>query len=187
MNQRDQEIVKLAAQTGAQFAFEEFAKLQKRDKQEQTDRRLRNVKLLLRNYKTLRLHAENAVFEAESEESPTEIIEDLMSGRDSNLIVDSIKRSAARTSIIIRHIDAMLGLYHTFCFSKHATPEDERRWRVIDALFISDDTRTVAELAEEEKVVERTIYKDIDIACERIAALMFGVDVLDSGQKRRNT
>jgi hypothetical protein len=36
-------------------------------------------------------------------------------------------------------------------------------------------------LAQAEGVVERTIYKDIDIACERIAALMFGVD----GLKRR--
>ena len=35
---------------------------------------------------------------------------------------------------------------------------------------------TVAGLADREGVVERTIYKDVDAACEKIAALMFGID-----------
>jgi hypothetical protein len=31
-------------------------------------------------------------------------------------------------------------------------------------------------LAKDEGVVTRTIYNDVDVACERIAALMFGID-----------
>ena len=178
-----QEIVKLAAHEGAKAAREEWEKLQKQDAQEKSDRRLRNVKLLLRNYRMLREHIENAVYEAECEESPLDIMEDLMTGRDSTLIVDSIKRSVARTAVLVQHMETMFGLYQSFCFSKTATPEDQRRWRVIDALYISDDHRSVPELARDENVVERTIYKDIDIASERIAALIFGIDGLDRRRK----
>lgn len=181
MNQ--QEIVKLAAHEGAKAALEELERQRKRDAQEKSDRRLRNVKLLLRNYRMLREHIENAVYEAEVEENPMDIMEDLMTNRDSTLIVDSIKRSVARTAVIVRHMDTMLGLYQTYCFSKSATPEDQRRWRVIDALYISDNVRSVPELARDENVVERTIYKDIDIASERIAALIFGIDGLDRRRK----
>lgn len=36
----------------------------------------------------------------------------------------------------------------------------------------------IVKLAADEGAVERTIYKDIDIASEKIAALMFGIDGL---------
>lgn len=181
MNQS--EIVKMAAQAGARAALEEFEKRQKQDKQDRADRRLRNVKLLLRNYRMLREHIANAVYETECEESPVDIIEDLMTNRDSTVIVDSIKRSVARTAVIVQHMETMFGLYETYCFSAHATPEDGRRWRVIYGLYISDDIKSVPDLARQENVVERTIYKDIDIASERIAALMFGIDGLDRRRK----
>lgn len=99
----------------------------------------------------------------------------MMPGRSSNGFVESIKRSAARTATIVRHIDTMLRLYQIYCY-QYGTNEDTRRWRVIDGLYISDERMTVPELAEQEGVVERTIYKDIDVACERISALMFGID-----------
>lgn len=73
-----------------------------------------------------------------------------------------------------------MDLYKVYC-TTIGTAEDERRWRIINGLYISDERKSVKELAQAEGVVERTIYKDIDIACERIAALMFGVD----GLKRR--
>lgn len=174
MNQ--EEIIKLAAEIGSKVALETLEKERKKASREISDRRLRNTKLLLRNYRVLKEHAANAVFEAESEEDPMQIIEDLMMpGRSSELLVESIKRSAARTATMIRHIEAMLRLYRTYCY-QYGSDEDERRWRVIYGLYLSNEKATVAELAEEEGVVERTIYKDIDIACERISAFMFGVD-----------
>lgn len=171
------EIIALAAEHGAKAALEHLDKLQKQKQSEITDRRLRNVKLLLRNYRMLKAHCENAVFEAECDESALDILEDMMVGRDSSVIVDSIKRSAARTAVIVRHVDVMLGLFQAYC--ANSTQEDMRRWRVIEALYIREDKRTVAEIAEAEGVVERTVYKDVDVAAERLAALMFGIDGLD--------
>ena len=174
--QRDQ-IVRLAAEAGAKAALETLEKERHRESREMADRRLRNTKLLLRNYCVIKDHAANAVFEADAaEEDPIRIMEDLMMpGKSSNLFVESIKRSATRTATIVRHIDAMLRLYQIYCH-QYGSEEDARRWRIINSLYISDERKSVLELAEQEGVVERTIYKDIDAACERISALMFGID-----------
>lgn len=180
MNQ--EEIIKLAAETGAKVAMETLEKERQRDRREMADRRLRNTKLLLRNYRTFLAHVDNAVYTVEDYgETAEEILEDLMMpGRDNSLFVESIKQSVARTATIVKHMKAMMDLYKAYC-SMSGTPEDERRWRVVDGLYIGENRRSIPELAKDEGVVERTIYKDIDIACERIAALMFGVD----GLKRR--
>ncbi len=178
-----QEIIKLAAEAGAKAAMETLAQERQRERREMVDRRLRNTKLLLRNYRIFRTHVQNAVYEIEECETAEEIMADLMMpGRDNSLFVESIKKSVARTATIVRHMETMMQLYQVYCHTI-GTSEDERRWRIINAMYMCDDDgrRTIAQLAADEGVVERTIYKDIDIACEKIAALMFGID----GLKRR--
>lgn len=178
------EIAEIAAEAGAKAAMEMLERERQRDRAELADRRLRNTKLLLRNYRVFRLHVENAVYECDAEEyeSADDILADLMMpGRDNRLFVESIKKSVARTAVIVRHMETMMQLYQTYCHTT-GNEEDQRRWRVINALYICDLTDgeacTVDKLAKEEGVVKRTIYKDIDNACERIAALMFGIDGL---------
>lgn len=179
MNQ--EEIIKLAAEAGAKAAMETLERERKRDRQEMADRRLWNTKLLLKNYRSFEAHVANSVFTVDDYMPLEEIWADLMMpGRDSTLFVESIKQSVARTATIVKHMEAMMDLYKVYC-TTIGTTEDERRWRIIDGLYINEERRTIKELAQEEGVVERTIYKDVDIACERIAALMFGVD----GLKRR--
>ena len=92
-------------------------------------------------------------------------------------MVESIKKSAARTAIIVDHIETMIRIYQAYCLTSNGA-DDLRRWRVVEGLYISDEKKTVPELARAEGVVERTIYKDIDAACDTIAPLMFGVDGL---------
>ena len=179
MNQ--EEIIKLAAEAGAKAAMETLDRERQRDRQEMADRRLWNTKLLLKNYRSFVAHVANSVFTVDDYVPLEEIWTDLMMpGRDSTLFVESIKQSVARTATIVKHMEAMMDLYKVYC-TTIGTAEDERRWRIINGLYISDERKSVKELAQAEGVVERTIYKDIDIACERIAALMFGVD----GLKRR--
>lgn len=171
-----EEIIRLAAEAGAKTAMETLEKERKKEALEMSDRRLRNTKLLLRNYRVFKAHAVNAVYEAESEEDPLQIIQELMMpGKSPNLFVESIKRSVARTVTIVRHIETMLHLYQVYCF-QYGSEEDERRWRVIEGLYVGNQKISVAELAEREGVVERTIYKDIDVASERLSALIFGID-----------
>lgn len=57
------EIIRLAAEAGAQAALEAFEKERNKAVKGRYDRRLHNTKLLLRNYRTLKAHCENAIFE----------------------------------------------------------------------------------------------------------------------------
>lgn len=69
----------------------------------------------------------------------------------------------------------MLHLYEVYC-TQSGSAEELRRWVVINGLYIKEPPMTVKELANDNFVTERTIYRDIDIASERIAALIFGID-----------
>lgn len=170
-------IIKLAAETGAKTALATFAAEIQKSQSERADRRLRNTKLLLRNFRMFKAHAENAVFDASQIDENAYDIIDLMSDRwaDSEVFVASIKESVARTVTIVTHIETMLRLYEAFC-EKSGNPEEYRRNRVIRGIYIDDPPQTVKELADANFVTTRTIYNDIDIACERIAALIFGID-----------
>ena len=170
-------IIRLAAEVGAKTALKEFESEMAKAKNERSDRRLRNTKLLLRNFRMFKVHAENAIYNAlDVDENAYDII-DLMSDRsaDGEAIVESIKQSVARTVTIVSHIETMLRLYEVYC-EQSGSAEEMRRWDVINGLYIKDPPVSVRELANVNFVTERTIYRDIDIASERIAALIFGID-----------
>lgn len=175
-------IIKLAAEVAAKTALKTFDAEMTRTKNERADRRLRNTKLLLRNYRMFKAHAENAVYDAQEIDEDAYDIIDLMSDRwqDSEVFVESIKQSVARTVTIVAHVEAMLHLYEAYCVNC-GNPEELRRWEVIKGLYIDEPAVTVRQLANDHFVTERTIYRDVDIACERIAALIFGIDGIKKG------
>lgn len=172
----EEEIIKLAAKTGAKEGMEAYKREQQSALKNANDKRLCNTELLLRHYRAFREASENAVFRAEECESLEQIIADLMlNGQTENVTVQSIKQSAARTAVIVQHIEKMLALYQNYCFA-NGKPEDERRWRVIDGLYIQNRKKSIAELATQESVCERQIYDDRTNAISKIAVYMFGID-----------
>jgi len=139
-----------------------------------------STKLLMRNYRSLADHCESAIYDTESVDQGggytlADILDSLHA--NANLEIESIRKSAVRTQIIMDHIDIMLEMYKTFC-DRSPRFEDARRYRVIYYLYLSEEPRTHAELAEDEKVDKSTIYRDVDVAIERLTALIFGIDGL---------
>lgn len=175
MGKIDKETIRIAAEAGAKAAITQWEKERAKEQESRVDRRLHNTKLLLRNYRLFKKHAENAVFQAERSEGSVFDILDMMEQKSSNLFVDSIKNSAERTSLLVEHIDVMLGLYRTYCESS-CKPEDARRWRVIKARYVDEKERSVLDIADQEGVADRTIRRDVEDACEHLAALFFGID-----------
>lgn len=175
MGKVDKDVVRIAAEAGAKAALERWEKEKEKAVAEKKDRRLHNTRILLQNYRRFREHAANAVFEVgQLDESVFDIL-DLMQRHESNMFVDSIKKSVARTVMLVDHIDTMLGLYRVYC-ENSSKPEDARRWRVIHGKYIAEHEKTVLDLAEQENVADRTIRRDIEEACEHLAALFFGID-----------
>lgn len=175
MGKVDKEVVRIAAEAGAKAAMDRWEKERAKSMEERADRRLHNTMLLLKNFRLFKKHAENAVYQVEQLDENVYDILETMERSHSDTLVDSIKNSAARTSMLVKHVGVMLGLYEVYC-NGSSKPEDARRWRVIHGRFVSDSEMSVAELADQECVTDRTIRRDIEEGCEHLAALLFGVD-----------
>lgn len=169
-------ISEAAAQAGAKAFYETMQREHQQERETYHDRRLRNTRLLLTNYRAFKAHAENAVYKVQEAEDDYDITE-LMSDRyaDGDAFVESIKNSVARTVTIVKHVTTMLGLYEVYCNST-GNPEDVRRWSVINGLYVAEQVKTPKQLASELYVTERTVYRDVSDAINALSALIFGVD-----------
>ena len=173
-------IYEQAAVIGAREAMKKYDNERKREHGKRTDKRLRNTKLLLRNYRMLKKHAENSVFSRmQMEESAFDILESMMSNHDNEVIINSIKESAARTAVMVSHIDTMLSLYAVFCEKSPNHDIEQRRYDVLWDMYMAEDTLSAKEIAEKQNMSKENVYKDIRVAIERLSALIFGVDGLN--------
>lgn len=175
MRKVDKEVIRIAAEAGAKAALAQWQKEQAKAQEEKADRRLHNTRLLLKNYRLFKQHAMNAVYEVDQLDESVYDILDTMERNTSNVFVDSIKTSVARTVTLVRHIDVMLELYQIYC-ERSDKPEDSRRWRVIKARYLDDCEKSSIDIAEQEGVSDRTINRDIAAAHDQLAALFFGID-----------
>lgn len=174
------DIYEKAAAIGANEALKTFKQEQKKEYSRRADRRLRNTKLLLRNYHMLKEHAENSVFgRTQMEESAIDILESMMSMYDNEVIIESIKRSATRTAVIVSHIETMFGLYAAYCDKSPNRDIEMRRYEVLWDMYMAEDTLSAKEAAEKQHVSKDTVYTDIRMATEKLTALIFGVDGLN--------
>lgn len=174
------DIYENAAAIGAKEAVKIFEQERKKEKGKRANRRLRNTKLLLRNYHMLKEHAENSVFgRTQMEESALDILESMMSIYDNEVIIESIKRSATRTAVIVSHIEIMFGLYEAYCDKAPNREIEMRRYEVVWDMYMAEQTLSAKEIAKKQNISSRNVYEDIRIATERLSALIFGVDGLN--------
>ena len=169
------EMLEIAAQRGAKKALEEEDKARRKSMQQKRDKRLRNTKRLLTNYRRLKKHAETAVYSSMQEE--VEDFMDLMWDPydKAEQTVFSIKTSATRTSIIMAHVTAELEQYRKLCYASPNSIDHDRA----DALFaryIDEDEKTVDQIASMINADKRTVYRYIDKALNDVSAFMFGID-----------
>ena len=167
----DQKLVEKVAAIAAEKALEFLEKEKERRQKQKRDRRLRNTKLLLKNYRAFKLHCQDVKEELEKLQDP-EFLEELDADE---FAIESIKRSKERTLAMVRFIDQMLLVYRIVC-EQSGKPEDLRRYQTVYWMYIADEKKTADEIAEGHNIDRRTVYKDINNACQALSALIFGVD-----------
>lgn len=178
-NEQLKDIYENAAAIGAKEALKIFEQERKKEQMKRADWRLRNTKLLLRNYRMLKEHAENSVFgRTQMEESALDILESMMSMYDNEVIIESIKRSATRTAVIVSHIETMFGLYEAYCGNAPNRDIEMRRYEVVWDMYMANNTLSAKEIAEKQHMSKDNVYADLRVATERLTALIFGVDGL---------
>ena len=132
--EQKREVIDLAVAAGIRAYRSEATKHQK----EIYDKRLHNTKLLMRNYRSLKEHSENAVFDAATaEDDDVNEILNLMSewAKEEDTTIESIKKSAAKTKLIMDHVDEMLRIYKAAC-ERSKKPEDMRRYSVLYDYYV---------------------------------------------------
>ena len=142
-----------------------------REKKRKHDRRLRNVKLLLKNYRAFATHVSDIKLEINELNKKLELDE-----LDTDeFAIKSIMKSKQLTLAMIKYINKTLEVYKLIC-EKSNDVESFRRYQVVHDLYIGETKKTALEIAERQSVHPRTIYKDVNKACETLVVLMFGVD-----------
>ena len=173
------DIYEQAATIGAKEALKTFEQERKKEYGQRADRRLRNTKLLLRNYHMLKEHAEHSVFgRTQMEESALDILDSMMSMYDNEVIIERIKRSATRTAVIVSHIETMFMLYRSYCDSSVNRDINLRRYEVVWDLYMAEEVLSVKEIARKQHISTDSVYSDRKIALELLTSLIFGVDGL---------
>lgn len=170
MKLSEKHIEQIAA-TAVKIALEYLEKEKQLQEKSKRDRRLRNVKLLLKHYRSFSTHCADIKLEINELDSKLELDE-----LDTDeFAVESIKRSKERTLAMVKFINKMLKVYKIMS-EQSSNPEDLRRYQTVYNLYISDNKKTVDEISEMHKINRRTVYKDVDKACETLSILIFGVD-----------
>lgn len=143
------------------------------------DIKLKNTRLLLKNYRRFVSFCEQATVSEKELESATveEILDKLYcTAYDEVTIVQSILTSKKRTEIIMTHIKKIINFY---IFDADSSKNDEKRRRahILEDLYIKGKKQpAMSVLANRYHVSERQVHRDKNIAIEEIAIFMFGID-----------
>ena len=171
------EQLKVITETASQVAIEKYRKEEERAAAERRDRRLYNTRLLMEKYRGMVEYSKSAVYDATQIEDNYDFISlmDLMKDGSDNytLTVHSIQERAATVAIIIYHINRMLEFYEFRC-KRSGKAEIMRKYEVIKKLYISENEKTVQDIADEMFVDISTVYKYNRAAMQDLSALFFG-------------
>ncbi len=174
--------VEVGVSRGVKGAMLEYDRQQKNKNKIKYDKRLKNTKLLLENYKNFMEHCENAIYElaedikvTDENDSVMAIFDKIYDMEEDKTIIESILKSKTRTIIILRHINTCINFYD-YKASNSKNLELQRRNQVLRMLYINDETSTYSEIAEELHISTKTVNRDRKTAIQELAPLIFGVD-----------
>ena len=171
------------AEESAKVAMKQYMDEQRREnkRRERGKDKIRITKKLLDSYSRAKASVadEDEFTEEEKIELRWKFVEDLMGnaealvGKSELLIADS-EQKRRENLYCIHCIETAVRLYKEEC-DKVSSEEAKRRYRELYDLYISDHPLTVKEIASKENVGEKTVYKDIGIACGIVAIYLLGM------------
>lgn len=144
--------------------------------------RVRRMREMLQSYRRVkkRLDDEPEYTQEEKYQYRLQFIEDLMgdpfskkADRTERILVDR-ERKRKSDFYTVQQIEEALNLYEQEC--QKGTEEDARRYRELRLTYIDGDTKmSVADIAIKESVSEKTVYRDLNIACEAMYQYAIGM------------
>ena len=178
-----QEQINEIATIGAKEALKVHRKERQKDERKRardTDK-VKQTKKMLSSYRRIKatLKDEEEFTEEEKTELRWKFIEDLMgnarevAGKSDKTIKDMERRRQEDRYCVYR-IEKATEMYKNEC-ELTGSDEAKRRYRELSMLYLDEKKHTVQEIAEVEKVSDKTVYKDIGIACKIVAVYLLGI------------
>lgn len=149
--------------------LKEMHKHQTKQNNQQKDRRLRNTKLLVENYRLLSKHCEGI-------DAELEIYEELVYD-PSQLNLHALMKYKAKTKKMLNYFDGMLSTYKDFCIK--SGPMAERRYKMFYSLYIDEHKKSADDIAEYYNLDRSTVFRDAKKATEEMSIFLFGLDSLN--------
>ena len=163
------QIAAIGAKEGVRAYKEEQKKEERRRKKE--DSKVRKTKKLLSSYRRIK---------AEQAELRWKFVEDLMgntreiAGKSERTIKDTERKREEDLYCVFR-IEKATEMYREEC-EKSGSEEAKRRYRELSMMYLDEKPYTVQEISEVENISDKTVYKDIGIACGIVAIYLLGAD-----------
>ena len=162
-----EKMIESGVNEGIQKGLKQYDNMQKNKTKFRYDKRLRNTRLLLKNYRSFVEHCDNAKYlvenpikkEIEKDNLKVQLFDDFYNLQDDAYIVASILKSKEKTRIILDHINLCLDFFQAKAI-KTNNQEMIRRYNVISDLYINETPMTYEEIAEIEHISQKTVNRD---------------------------
>lgn len=176
------QIAAIAGKEAVQIFRSEQVKVEK--KRDREENKVKKTKKMLSSYRRMKakLSDEAEFTEEEKVELRWKFIQDLMGStrevvsKSERVIQDGEKRRQEDLYCIYR-IEKATEMYREEC-EKFGSEEEKRRYRELSMMYLEERKYSVQEISQVEKVSDKTVYKDLAIACEIVAVYLFGLDII---------
>lgn len=173
------QIAVIAGREAVRAFRTEQAKAEKKRAREED--KVRKTKKMLSSYRRIKatLSEEAEFTEEEQIELRWKFIQDLMGNvkytvsKSDRTIKDAEKRRQEDLYCIYR-IEKATEMYREEC-EKSGSEEAKRRYRELSMMYLDENQYSVQKISEVEKVSDKTVYKDLGIACGIVAVYLLGI------------
>jgi hypothetical protein len=177
-----EQINQIAAISGREAVKMYRAEEKKAEKKRTKDEnKVRKTKKMLSSYRRVKatLSEEAEFTEEEKVELRWKFIEDLM-GNAKNVVskaertIEDTEKRRQEDLYCVHRIEKATDMYREEC-EKSGSEEAKRRYRELRMMYLDEKPFSVQEIAEVEKVSDKTVYKDLGIACGIVAVYLLGL------------
>lgn len=172
------EIASIAGKEAVQIFQTEQEKARK--KQAKEENKVRKTKKMLSSYRRIKatLSEEMDFTKEEQIELRWKFIQDFMGTvRETNKserVIRDLEKKRQEDLYCIYRIEKAIEMYRKEC-ENSGNEEAKRRYRELSMMYLEDREYTIEEISDAEKVSDKAVYKDLNIACGIIAIYLFGI------------
>lgn len=173
------QIAAVAGKEAVQTFRAEQVKAEKKRAREEN--KVKKTKKMLSSYRRIKatLSDEAEFTEEEKVELRWKFLQDLMGNAretvsKSERVVQDGEKRRQEDLYCIHRIEKATEMYREEC-EKSGSEEAKRRYRELSMMYLEEREYTVQEISQIEKVSDKTVYKDLGIACGIISVYLLGI------------